>query len=471
MRCGVCQTPAAPGSRFCASCGSPLTAPDEVTRLVEEAETVALDERPSAVVGPASRPLESSGAQPVVAPAPLGADPFTPGAVLNNRYRILRTVGQGGMGVVFLADDLRLGEPVALKRLSAALARDPRRLEQFHNEVSLARQVSHPNVCRVYDIGDADGHLFLTMEYVDGVDLATRLSQGPLGESEGVDLARQICAGLTAVHARGILHRDLKPANIMINRRGQPQIMDFGLADSGDGDRAREGTPAYMSPEQLSGGPATVRSDIYALGLILHEMFTGRRAVTARTLDELVAFHGSGGASKGALDGVAPALERTIRQCLDPDPARRPATVADVVLSLQTTLLDVTTRWRRILQNLILVPVAPMLMIGYGNVVSSATISGLVWLAGGLVMAVVGLRHSLRWTVPYKGHRIRFGNHALFGERLYIDDVLVDRGRVGRRSTLRGTIEKGEGAGERITARSNCGWIDFSCRIVAESFQ
>ncbi len=157
------------------------------------------------------------------------------------------------MGEVYRADDLKLGQPVALKFLPATLERDPMRLAQFHNEVRLARQIAHKNVCRMYDIGDADGLPFLTMEYVDGEDLSTLLRRiGRLPEDKALDIARQLCAGLAAAHERGVLHRDLKPANVMIDGNGQVRITDFGLAAiAGQVDQVRVGTPAYMAPEQL----------------------------------------------------------------------------------------------------------------------------------------------------------------------------------------------------------------------------
>ena len=194
------------------------------------------------------------------------------GVGLAGRYRIIRQLGRGGMGIVYQAEDLRLGHPVALKFLPPTLAADAHRLAQFHNEVSVARQVSHPNVCRVYDIGDADGHLFLSMEYVDGVDLAAHVStRGAFGEQTAVDVIRGICAGLAAVHARGIIHCDLKPANIMMATSGQPKLMDFGIAAAGEnrGARRSEGTPTSMAPEQLAGAAATTKSDLYALGLVM----------------------------------------------------------------------------------------------------------------------------------------------------------------------------------------------------------
>src|SRR5256885_13445383 len=165
---------------------------------------------------------------PAEAPA---AHRFEPGALFAGRFRIVALLGRGGMGDVYRADDLKLDQPVALKLLPNALAVDPSRLAQFHNEVRVARTVSHRNVCRTYDIGDADGRPFLSMEYVDGEDLASLLKRiGRFPQEKAVEVARQICAGVAAAHERGVLHRDLKPANVMIDGEGHVRITDFGLA-------------------------------------------------------------------------------------------------------------------------------------------------------------------------------------------------------------------------------------------------
>lgn len=262
---------------------------------------------------------------------------FAPGTMLDNRYRVLGLLGRGGMGEVYRADDLRLGQQVALKFLPEALAVDARRLAQFHNEVRTARQVSHPNVCRVYDIGEINGQLFLTMEYVDGEDLSILLRRiGRLPEERAIEIARQICAGLAAAHERGILHRDLKPANIMLDSAGKVRIMDFSLAAVGKVEDVRAGTPAYMAPEQLSGLEVTVRSDVYALGLVLYEVFTGRRAFEAKTIADLVAQHQSGSITSPAqlVTSLDVAVDRAIMRCLDADPSRRPSSALAVAASL-----------------------------------------------------------------------------------------------------------------------------------------
>ena len=217
---------------------------------------------------------------------------FEPGALLDSRYRIIGLLGRGGMGEVYRADDLRLGQPVALKLLPETLRHDPVRLAQFHNEVRTARQVPTPTCVACYDIGEADGLLYLSMEYVDGEDLASSLRRiGRFPEDKAADIARQLCAGLAAAHQRGVVHRDLKPANVMLDGDGRVRVMDFGLAAVGRVEDIRAGTPAYMAPEQLLGREVTAKSDIFALGLVIYELFTGRRAFSATTVAELVSQH------------------------------------------------------------------------------------------------------------------------------------------------------------------------------------
>src|SRR5262252_1849511 len=212
---------------------------------------------------------------------------FLPGTLLGGRYRILTLLGRGGMGEVYRAMDLTLGQSVALKFLPEEAVNNHRLLERFHGEVRVARLVSHPNVCRVYDIGQIEGMPFISMVYVDGEDLASLLLRiGRLPADKAVETARKLCAGLAAAHDRGVIHRDLKPQNIMINKRGEVVIMDFGLAAISDqlsGAEVRNGTPAYMAPEQLKGDAVTARSDLYALGLVLYELFTGKRPFDARS--------------------------------------------------------------------------------------------------------------------------------------------------------------------------------------------
>jgi hypothetical protein len=473
VRCPACTSSAPDGSRFCPSCGRALTNFEDVTVLSDAVETIAVGAPPAGTSAHAS----ASGRHSVA--VAVSDEPFAPGTLLGGRFKIVRQLGRGGMGVVYQADDVRLGHTVALKFLPPALAHDARRLAQFHNEVRLAREVSHPNVCRVYDIGDVDGHLFLSMEYIEGEDLAAALRRrGRFPEEEAVELIRQICAGLAAVHARGVLHRDLKPANIMLNSSGQAQLMDFGIAAAGhveETERLSEGTPAYMAPEQLAREDVTIQSDIYALGLVMHEILTGLRRFNPKTLDELTRQQAdAASAVPPDLAAVArPRLQEAVLRCLDRDPSRRPASAQAVAAMLQTVLLDATTRWRRILQVVAQTSVVMLFFVGMAVLRRpspvTVTISG-VCIAAGLTLAFVEFRYPLGWSVSYKGHRIRFTNNPIFGERLYIDDVLADRGRVGINVTMRGTIEKGAGAGERITAEVKSAFLSLSCRIVAEAF-
>jgi len=260
--------------------------------------------------------------------------------MLAGRWRIVGLLGRGGMGEVYRADDLTLGQPVALKFLPPGVERSEDRLARFFNEVRLARQVSHASVCRVYDVGEAGGQRFLSMEYVDGEDLSSLIRRiGRPSQEKAIEIARQICAGLAAAHAKGILHRDLKPSNIMIDGAGQVRITDFGLAAlAADiaGAEIRAGTPDYMSPEQLEGVEVSARSDIYALGLVLYELFTGKRAFHASSLEELRELRSSTSprSPSTVVPDVDPVVERVIERCLEKDPGRRPASVLAVAAAL-----------------------------------------------------------------------------------------------------------------------------------------
>jgi hypothetical protein len=264
---------------------------------------------------------------------------FVPGTLLNGRYRISNLLGRGGMGEVYRATDLTLGQSVALKFLPESASGNIRLLERFHGEVRVARQVSHPNVCRVHDIGEVDGSPFISMEYVDGEDLASLLQRiGRLPADKAIEIGRKICAGLAAAHDKGVIHRDLKPQNIMLNKRGEVLIMDFGLAavaDSLTGPEAFNGTPAYMSTEQLKGLEVTAKSDIYSLGAVLFELFTGKRPFEAKTVQAMIDMQESqtltGGFTAGELDTAA---ERVIRRCLNPDPEKRPQSALAVSAAL-----------------------------------------------------------------------------------------------------------------------------------------
>lgn len=262
---------------------------------------------------------------------------FVPGSLVGSRFRIVAPLGRGGMGEVYRAEDLRLRQSVALKCVPRARASDPEYLEHLVEEVRLARQVAHPNVCRVYDFVDTGREQFIAMEYVDGESLAALVRRvGRLPQATTVSLAHQIVRGLAAVHERGVLHRDLKPENVMIDGRGHARLLDFGVASlSGDverGGRRFKGTPSYVAPEQFLGGPPSSRSDVYALGVLLYELVTGRLPFVGETLEDLKRRIADDEPTPPSALGVEvePALEALILRCLDKDPAARPASARAV---------------------------------------------------------------------------------------------------------------------------------------------
>jgi len=327
--CTSCGADVPSTGRFCSVCGTPVSNTDDVATLDF---ATPKPQRPP-------RPASSSSSRPSSSADYLSEGRFLPGRLLAGRYRIIALLGKGGMGEVYRADDLTLGQPVALKFLPDEAARDEGLLERFKNEVRIARRVFHPNVCRVYDVGDVEGHTFFTMEYVDGEDLASLLRRiGRLPQDKALDIARQLCAGLSAAHTKGVLHRDLKPANIMLDGRGQVVITDFGLAGVAEqiqGAEVRSGTPAYMAPEQLAGKEVSVRSDIYSLGLVLYEVFTGKRAFPEKSSP---AGRGAGDRTPSRPSSVVkdldPVVERVILRCLETEPSARPANVLSVAAAM-----------------------------------------------------------------------------------------------------------------------------------------
>ncbi|MCJ7564660.1 MAG: serine/threonine protein kinase, partial [Candidatus Aminicenantes bacterium] len=244
MKCSRCQFDNPQISRFCASCGTPLPAPQEDA---SQSQTKTL------IPSPAE---------------------FSTGALFAGRYQIIEELGRGGMGKVYKALDTKIQEKIAIKVIRPEIARDEKTIHRFRNELKLARQITHRNVCRMHDLGEDRGTHFITMEYVAGENLKRIIRMtGPLTVATALDYSRQICEGLAEAHRLGVIHRDLKPQNIIIDESGTAKIMDFGIARSAlseglTGDGMMVGTPDYMSPEQAEGKQSDERSDIYALGLI-----------------------------------------------------------------------------------------------------------------------------------------------------------------------------------------------------------
>ncbi|HEV7475233.1 MAG TPA: serine/threonine-protein kinase [Pyrinomonadaceae bacterium] len=316
--CDSCSSEIPRDSNICPSCGLQL----------DDAATRRLDTQKSSPTRPPSFDAIDNAR-------------FVPGAILAERYRIVGLLGKGGMGEVYRADDLKLGQPVALKFLPDHLMSDGAALARFHREVRVARQVSHKNVCRVYDIGEVDGRHFLSMEYIKGEELSSLLRRiGRLPQDKAVQLARQICAGLAAAHDAGVLHRDLKPANVMIDGDGNARILDFGLAGLADEfgeDELAAGTPAYMAPEQLAGEEQTVKTDIYSLGLVLYELFTAKKAFEASSLNELIKLRRSDTSPTtptSIIKDLDPLIEKVIDRCIRKDPELRPLSALQVAAVL-----------------------------------------------------------------------------------------------------------------------------------------
>jgi tRNA A-37 threonylcarbamoyl transferase component Bud32 len=264
---------------------------------------------------------------------------FLPGMRFGDRYRIIEMLGRGATGEVYRADDLKLGQPVALKFLPPHLAEDADARARIRNEVRVARQVSHPNVCRVYDIAEADGYAFISMEYVDGEDLRSVLRRlGRPSREKASEIARQLCAGLAAAHEIGVLHRDLKSENIMIDGRGRARITDFGLASFQHElpERALAGTPVYMAPELFAGAQASTRTDIYSLGAVLYELFTGRSPFGPATVEELRRQKATAlpPSPREHAPDIDPVLEGLILSCLEADPSQRPASALAIAALL-----------------------------------------------------------------------------------------------------------------------------------------
>jgi hypothetical protein len=276
-----------------------------------------------------------TGSLPTTPPIP---DPESPRlAFLGGRYDILGEAGHGSMGNVYKARDRETGEIVALKLLKPEIASDQTMIERFKNELLFARKITHKNVCRMYDFNRIDRIAYTSMEFVAGESLRSVLNRfGGLPVRKAVGVALQICSGLKEAHAQGIVHRDLKPENVMIDAQGNVKIMDFGIARSMEAATrltgSMVGTPAYMAPEQVAGKPVDYRTDIYSLGLMLYEMFTGTQAFQADTpvVAALKQLRETPPPPHDIDPTIPVAIERAILKCLEKDPAKRFQSIADL---------------------------------------------------------------------------------------------------------------------------------------------
>src|SRR6266550_1268663 len=261
--------------------------------------------------------------------------------LLSLRYDLLDKLGSGGMGIVYKARDRETGEVLALKILKPTLTDDATLMERFRNELRLARRITHRNVCRIYDFNPVGNSACISMEFVDGNSLRELLNRaGRFEVPQVLHIARQICAGLGEAHIQGIVHRDLKPENVMLDRFGGVKLMDFGIARSLDTRSTATGTflgtPAYMAPEQAEGKPVDRRSDIYALGLVLYEMFTGQAAFSGDTplAVALKQIRDTPLSPRNLQPNLPVQVEYVVLKCLAKDPARRFQVVEEVEAAL-----------------------------------------------------------------------------------------------------------------------------------------
>ena len=266
------------------------------------------------------------------------------GDVLGGRYEILQMLGEGGMGAVYKAMDRELDRPVALKLIRPELASNPSILARFKQELLLAHQVTHKNVIRIYDLGDADGVKFITMEFVEGEDLRSLiLEKKKFSPEDAVEIIQQVCRALEAAHGVGVIHRDLKPQNIMRDKTGRILVMDFGLARTVEGDGMTQtgalvGTMEYMSPEQALAKDLDQRSDLFAVGLILYELLTGITPFKAESaVASLIKRNSERAIPVSDHDGTIPtALSNIVSKCLERDPNLRYQSASDLLRDLDT---------------------------------------------------------------------------------------------------------------------------------------
>ena len=312
IRCPKCQTDNPSDSKYCKECATPLPSSKEIS--VSQTETLRT-------------PIKE----------------LTTGSTFAGRYQVIEELGKGGMGKVYKVFDTRIKEKVALKLIKPEVASDRETIERFSNELRLARKIRHKNVCGMFDLGEAEGSYFITMEYVQGEDLKSmiRMAAG-LSVGAVLSIGKQVCEGLAEAHSLGVVHRDLKPQNIMIDKGGNAKIMDFGIARSVrekgiTGPSVLIGTPEYMSPEQAEAREIDQRSDIYSLGIILYEMATGGVPFEGETALSIAMKH-KGEIPKNPKQfnpNIPDDLSGVILKCLEKDKAARYQTASEVHSELE----------------------------------------------------------------------------------------------------------------------------------------
>jgi serine/threonine protein kinase/Tfp pilus assembly protein PilF len=312
VKCPKCHSENSDTSLFCSACGTKLESAAEFSLFQTETLEISLKE-------------------------------LSTGSTFAGRYQVIEELGKGGMGKVYKVFDTKIKEKIALKLIKSEIASDRETIERFSNELKLARKIRHKNVCGMFDISEAEGAHFITMEYVGGEDLKTMIRMsGMLGIGTVLSVGKQICDGLTEAHSQGVVHRDLKPTNIMIDKGGNVKIMDFGIARS-----LREkgitspsvliGTPEYMSPEQAEAKEVDYRSDIYSLGIILYEMAAGRVPFEGDTALSIAIKH-KGEIPKNPKQfnpNIPDDLSGVVLKCLEKDKSKRYQTAGEVRSELE----------------------------------------------------------------------------------------------------------------------------------------
>lgn len=322
MKCPKCETENPETQRFCGDCGTQLELSEYETIPTQTIET----------------PKEE----------------LTTGSTFARRYQIIEEIGKGGMGKVYKVLDKEVNAKIALKLIKPEIAANKKIIERFRNELRLARDIAHKNVCRMYDLNKEDGAYFITMEYVDGEDLKGLIRKmGRLSPGQAISIAKQVCDGLAEAHKLGVVHRDLKPQNIMIDRDGNARIMDFGIARSLrakgiTGSGVMIGTPEYMSPEQVEGKDTDKRSDIYSLGVILYEMVTGQVPFAGDTPFTIGVKHKSEipQPPKELIAQIPNDLNSVILRCLEKDKEKRYNTVEELASELTSIEKGIPTTER-----------------------------------------------------------------------------------------------------------------------------
>ncbi len=318
-KCPRCQTENPSDSKYCKECAAPLPS----------------EEKP-----------QDSPTKTFVTPV----EELVRGATFADRYEIIEELGRGGMGTVYRVMDKKINEEVALKLLKPEVAADVKTIERFKNELKLARKITHKNVCRMHDLNEENGTPFITMEYVAGEDLKSFTRRaGKLSAEKAISFAKQVCEGLAEAHRLDVVHRDLKPQNIMIDRKGNVHIMDFGIARLISVSEMTEegviiGTPHYMSPEQVSGETADHRTDIYSLGVIIYEMVTGRVPFEGDSALGIALKHQSEAPKipRELNVQVPEGLSRLILKCMEKDREQRFQSVEDLFSDLTAIETEIT---------------------------------------------------------------------------------------------------------------------------------